>query len=116
MYIAKIERDADGTPRRMLLMRTNVAAEVSRRHSNTTAVLDYFKHHPNVWIPWKTLARNALGGALAWRTRVSDARKAVEDEGGCIQWNGNARDSRYRYLRQRPLGPDAGVPRERKLF
>ena len=98
------------------MLQTDVAAEVARRHSNTSAVLDYFKAHPSQWVSWKTLARNSLGGALAWRTRVSDVRKLVEAEGGCIQWNGNVSDSRYRYLTFKPLGPDAAVPRERKLF
>lgn len=34
-----------------------------------------FKAKPGQWIPWHELA--AVGGHLAWRTRVSDARREL---------------------------------------
>lgn len=40
----------------------------------TERVAALFKARPGVWIPWYELAR--IGGAMAWRTRVSDVRKA----------------------------------------
>jgi len=36
------------------------------------AVAHYFKAHPDVWIDGLELAR--IGGAYAWRTRVSECR------------------------------------------
>ena len=36
------------------------------------AVAHYFKAHPNQWIDGLELAR--IGGAYAWRTRVSECR------------------------------------------
>ena len=116
MYIAKIERDADGKPRRMVLMNTPpLAAEIRARQSRNDAVRDLFLAHPNRWLSVKQLAK--VGGFAAWRSRVAEVRIALhEADNGTIQWNGDSKDSRYRYLRQKPLGPDAGVPRERKLF
>jgi hypothetical protein len=38
-------------------------------------VAAYFKAKPGQWIEWHELA--AIGGALAWRTRVSDARREL---------------------------------------
>ena len=39
------------------------------------AVAGYFKAHPGVWIDGLELAR--IGGAYAWRTRVSEARREL---------------------------------------
>ena len=116
MYIAKIERDADGKPRRMVLMSTpTVADEIKSRQSRNERVKALFLSRPARWISVKELAKH--GGWCAWRTRVSEVRVQLEkDDAGTIQWNGDPSDSRYRYLKQRPLGPDAAVPRERKLF
>jgi len=93
---------------------TQLARELPRRQSNANAIFDHFVAHANRWVTWRTLAH--IGGALAWRTRVSDARKKARALGGEIQWNGTIEDSRYRYLVHKPIGPDAAVPRERKLF
>ena len=87
--------------------------ELSRRHSNTVKVLALFKASPLVWISATELMQ--AGGAMAWRTRVSDARKIVRAEGGAIENRqrnvrvGNADDaplvvSEYRYV---PRAPDA---------
>jgi hypothetical protein len=38
-------------------------------------VAAYFKAKPGQWIEWHELA--AIGGAMAWRTRVSDARREL---------------------------------------
>lgn len=39
----------------------------------TGRVADYFKARPNQWIDGRELAK--VGGAYAWRSRVSDCRK-----------------------------------------
>lgn len=93
---------------------TDLGKELDRRQSNRDAVADYLKSHPNQWIPAQTLME--LGGILAWRTRVSEARR---DLGMCIQnMQSKAYDplgipytlSSYRYLPQEPLGRSADVP------
>jgi hypothetical protein len=38
-------------------------------------VAAYFKAKPGQWIEWHELA--AIGGAMAWRTRVSNARREL---------------------------------------
>lgn len=72
--------------------------ELNRRQSNTDAVLALFQSRPNEWIDWTELA--AVGGALAWRTRVADARKAVQATGGRIE----NRQRRNRALERDPEG------------
>jgi len=64
-------------------------------------VVDLFSLRPGVWIDVVALAK--VGGFAAWRTRVSDARKAFEKDGlGTVQWNGQVRASAYRYVPQAP--------------
>lgn len=71
-------------------------AELERRASLTEAVRDLFLSRPGVWIPVRVLAD--VGGFAAWRTRVSDARHLIEaDDCGTIRWNGQVKDSAYRY-------------------
>jgi hypothetical protein len=77
--------------------------EIERRESYTAHVLDYFRARPNTWIDVHTLAY--IGGFAAWRTRVSDARKTVKEDGGDIEWNGSVRQSAYRYV-PRPERPE----------
>ncbi len=60
-----------------------VATALKRRHSYTTAVLDYFRAHPKEWIDAHVLME--LGGSMAWRTRVADARKVIKKEGGVLE-------------------------------
>ena len=91
------------------------ASEFVARNTRNERVKALFLSKPAKWISVKQLA--AVAGFCAWRSRVSDVRVQFEaDDEGTIQWNGDRLDSRYRYLRHRPLGPDASVPRERKLF
>ena len=72
-------------------------AEIERRASYTAAVLDLFLSRPFDWIDALELAQ--VGGVLASRTRISDARKIVQDRrSGDIEWNGNNRKSMYRYV------------------
>lgn len=94
------------------------AEEHARRQSNRDAVAEFFKEHPGLWINASTLMK--LGGSLAWRTRVSEARKL----GMTIQ-NRQEKDyvggvltvrSYYRYLTHEPIGPSADRPREANLF
>ena len=72
-------------------------AEIERRASYTAAVLGLFLSRPFDWIDALELAQ--VGGVLASRTRISDARKIVQDRrSGDIEWNGNNRKSMYRYV------------------
>ncbi len=96
-------------------MLTDVRAEITHRINRNERVRLLFLSKPNRWISVKALAK--VGGFAGWRTRVSQVRTALETEdAGTIQWNGDVKDSRYRYLKSKPLGPDAAVPRERRLF
>ncbi len=106
-----------GQPVRLLYARPvePVSQQVAVRVTLNEKVKALFLSKPNRWISVKELAKH--GGFAAWRTRVSQVRTELEDsDAGTIQWNGDVKDSRYRYLKHRPLGPDAAVPRERKLF
>lgn len=58
-------------------------AELDRRQTNAEKVVAYFRARPKVWIDWQDFAQ--LVGVRAYRTRVSDARKVVEAEGGVIE-------------------------------
>ncbi len=61
------------------------------------AVAAYFKAHPGQWIDGLELAR--IGGAYAWRTRVSDCRAAgldIENEVRRVP-NSQRKISLYRY-------------------
>lgn len=80
-------------------------AEFQRRAGKTAAVIALFQSSPHVWISWQALAQ--VGGALAWRTRVSNARKYFEQDGGAVIWNGDVEASCYMYRPERPLGRPA---------
>lgn len=99
--------------------RTNVmdAIEADRRQGGAKRVLAYFLAHPGQWL--STYELEGQGGRNAWRTRVSDARKKVEADGGVIQNRQRKRAdgsicSEYRYLPAAPLGRDASVYVEQK--
>jgi len=73
--------------------------EILRRQGKTAAVIALFALRPGVWIDAGTLAK--VGGFCAWRTRTSDARKAFEQDGlGTVEWNGQVRESAYRFVPQ----------------
>jgi hypothetical protein len=95
-------------------------AEHQRRQSNRDDVAEYFKAHASEWVPASALA--AVGGILAWRTRVSDCRRQlgmfienklehVDEPGGTFYVL-----SSYRYLPHEPIGPPADEYREVTLF
>jgi len=91
---------------------TEMAQEQTRRKRSCGKVLAFLRAHPQQWIPAQDFM--ALGGAMAWRTRLSDARKVIEAEGGQLQ-NRQQRLhgavlSEYRYLPSAPIGRDASVP------
>ncbi len=99
---------------------TSVSLEHERRQSNRDAIAQYFKSLPNEWIDASTLAE--LGGALAWRTRVSDCRtklgmcienklEHIDEPGGTFYVR-----SSYRYLVHAPIGEPADEYREVTLF
>ncbi len=85
------------------------SVEADRRASFKQAVLAYFKAHPLQWIDSSELER--VGGRMAWRTRVSDARKIVTLEGGEIRNRLNRQTekviSEYMYVPYQPLGREA---------
>lgn len=84
------------------------SSEYARRASRTVAVIDLFTSRPHVWIPADVLAQ--VGGFCAWRTRCSDARHRLKAEGrGDIVWNGNNRESAYRYVPAVPVAEPAQV-------
>ncbi len=60
-------------------------------------VADHFREHPLVWFDGLALA--ALGGAYAWRTRVSDCRTElgmhIENR---VRPEGRRKVSEYRYV------------------
>ncbi len=96
------------------------AKEAERRQSNRDAVAEYFKERPGQWINAGTLAD--VGGALAWRTRVSDCRtklgmvienklEHIDEAGGTFYVL-----SSYRYLPHAPIGQPADEYREVTLF
>ncbi len=80
-------------------------AEADRRQSLEDRVLALFRSRPLRWIAWTELAE--AGGACAWRTRISDARKVFRKEGGSVEWNKRVHASAYRYVPYVPLGRDA---------
>ncbi len=92
-----------------------LAEEIAHLNKLNQRVHDLFMSKPAKWLSVKQLAK--VGGFSGWRSRVSQVRTYLEtrDE-GTIQWNGDVKDSRYRYLKHRPLGPDAAVPRQKGLF
>ena len=90
-----------------------LTAERERRMTNTDKLLRLFKANPGLWIDSRDL--EPLGGRMAWRTRVADARKIVQGEGGVIEnrfyrMKGGTIISEYRYLDHQPLGRSADVP------
>lgn len=112
-----LERDEDGNPKRLLWQRPAepVAQQVAVRETLNEKVRALFLSKPNKWISVKALAK--VGGFAAWRTRVAQVRIQLhKDDAGTIQWNGDVKNSMYRYLAQRPQGPDAAVPRQKGLF
>lgn len=96
----------------------DLRAERQRRKNFTADVLALFESRPNEWIDASELAK--VGGSLAWRTRVADARRIVAKDGGTIEnrqqrlvaCGGERRPviSKYRYLTNAPLGRPADVP------
>lgn len=103
-----------------------MAEEHVYRHTNALKVLAYFRQHPGEWVSTQTLEH--LGGRHAWRTRVSQARKIVQAEGGQIK-NRQSRVyrhppatdvwfmvSEYRFMPWTPVGRPADEYREPRLF
>lgn len=92
-----------------------VKAELARRQKATVAILAAFLERPWHWYSARELM--ALSGALGWRTRVSEARRQLQAEGrGDIVWNRKVQTSSYRYEPQAPLGRDAAIYVEQRLF
>lgn len=86
--------------------------EAKRRQTFTGQIEAHFRANEGAWIPAADLLE--VGGAMAWRTRVSEARKVFEREGGALenrqQRVAHAVLSEYRYLSQARQGRDSTVP------
>jgi hypothetical protein len=73
------------------------AIEAERRRAFADQVEALFRSRPGEWIDVDALM--GAGGRLAWRTRVSDARKRLKRAGdGDIEWNRNVLTSAYRFV------------------
>ena len=103
------------------------APEATRRQTNVDKLRAFFLARPGQWIQAEDLE---FAGRQAWRSRVSDLRRALERDGqGTIEnrtrravtverdhdgpqrmYLGGAVLSEYRYLPHTPLGRDATVP------
>lgn len=85
--------------------------ELERRRFGTDAVIALLKASEGSWVHWRRFAAIA---PLAWRTRLSDARKRL-GPAFAVEWNKRVERSAYR-LRPTPLGRDAGEPRAETLL
>ena len=54
-------------------------------------VIAFFAQHPNVWIDATRF--ESIGGRMAWRTAISEARQIVKKDGGDI-------DNRFRTIKR----------------
>lgn len=83
--------------------------------ANRDRLAAYFTARPLLWIDARQL--QIQGGALAWRTRVSDCRldlhMTIENK---LTRHGFGVTSWYRYVPWTPIGKDAGTAREASLF
>lgn len=87
----------------------------------TQIVAAYFKSRPGVWVDGRELS--TVGGAYAWRSRISDCRRelgmAIENRQRRIQTADGSRItvSEYRYgVPQPSVDRAAAVSREQRLF
>ncbi len=89
-----------------------LSLELARRQSKTAKVVAVFRDAPRQWLIWALFSD--LVGERAYRTRISNAKKRFEQEGGTVESRTYTEGPRiiteYRYLPQKPLGRDAGVP------
>jgi hypothetical protein len=65
------------------------------------AVAAVLRQRPGEWIHWTDIA--AVGGAMAWRTRISECRASMVIENKVTQRRDGTKDSYYRYLPGRLL-------------
>lgn len=91
----------------------NMRDERERRQTNTAKVIALLTARPKEWINATVFME--LAGAMAWRTRISEARQVIERDGGKLE-NRQQRTSgvvvsEYRFLPYVPLASDAGVAR-----
>lgn len=86
-------------------MKTPTADDLKARKGKLADLVAYFRTYPLEWIDVGRLA--SVAGFCAWRTRVSDARKLFEADGGRLEWNGDAKHSAYCYTPYVPLGREA---------
>ena len=76
------------------------AADQTKKRSKLDIVAGYFLLHEGEWISAMTLID--LGGACAWRTRVSDCRKylRMHIENELREQPDGTKHSYYRYIRK----------------
>lgn len=112
------------------------ALEATRRQSATQRVIAFFAARPGIWIDAIVIMEALPSARLAWRTRISDARKHFKKDGGDIEnrqlragnvmerdaagqpvrlWLGSVR-SEYRYVPQKAVGPSADQYRDQTFW
>jgi hypothetical protein len=69
------------------------------RTTYRAAVAHVLQAHRGEWVHWSRLAE--VGGAMAWRTRISELRPAMRIENKVTQRPDGTKDSFYRYLPER---------------
>lgn len=90
------------------------------RTAFTQLVASYFKSRPGVWVDGRELA--TVGGAYAWRSRISDCRRElgmeIQNRQRRIQTADGSRItvSEYRYGESVPVDRAAAGAREQRLF
>lgn len=73
----------------------------------------HFRSHPLEWI--SILDLMPIGGP-SWRSRIADELRGQRKMN--VEWNGNSRQSMYRFIPYEPLGRDAGeqVPAQLEML
>jgi hypothetical protein len=66
------------------------------RTTYRAAVAEVLQAHQGEWVHWSRLAQ--VGGALAWRTRVSELRPAMRIENKVTRREDGVRESWYRLI------------------
>jgi hypothetical protein len=69
------------------------------RQTFRDAVAAVLRQRAGEWVHWTDIA--AVGGALAWRTRISECRASMVIENKVTQRQDGTKDSFYRYRPER---------------
>lgn len=87
--------------------------EFQRRQSLEDRLYEFILRNPRVWLHGRDMRPS---GGDAWRSRLTNVRKRLDDLGLDFKWNKkHGIDAAY-MLREKTLGPSAHVYREASLF